>query len=100
MVPVWVSLLGTHFKTPTVAFLGWFGPRGLASILFALFLIEDELPVGGRLFAIVSLTALLSVLLHGVSAVPVAGRFGTWVRGRLADDEPEMEEVPEMPVRR
>ncbi len=47
-----------------------------------------------------SLTALLSVVLHGVTAVPLAGRFGTWVHGRLADDEPEMEEVPEMPIRR
>ncbi len=100
MVPVWVALLGTHFKLPTVAFLGWFGPRGLASILFALFLIEEQLPIGPRLLAIVSLTALLSVVLHGVTAVPLAGRFGTWVHGRLADDEPEMEEVPEMPIRR
>lgn len=100
MIPVAISLIGTHFKTPTVAFIGWFGPRGLASILFALFLIEEQLPAGGRLFAIVSLTALLSVVLHGVTAVPLAGKFGIWVHGRLADDEPEMEAVPEMPVRR
>ena len=100
MVPVWVSLLGTHFKTPTVAFLGWFGPRGLASILFALFIIEEQLPDSELLLAIVSLTALLSVVLHGVTAVPLSKRFGVWVHGRLADDEPEMEEVPDMPVRR
>lgn len=100
MVPVALSLIGTRFKTPTVAFLGWFGPRGLASILFALFLIEEQLPNGGRLLDIVSLTALLSVILHGATAVPLADRFSTWVRGRLADDEPEMEEVPVMPVRR
>ena len=41
MLPVGLSLLGTGLRVPSVAFLGWFGPRGLASILFALVVVEE-----------------------------------------------------------
>jgi NhaP-type Na+/H+ or K+/H+ antiporter len=80
MLPVAVALLGTRAKPPTVAFLGWFGPRGLASIVFAVLLIEapDELPHERALLATVFVTIGLSVLLHGVTAAPLARRYAAW----------------------
>ena len=81
MVPVAVSLLGTGFRRPTVAFIGWFGPRGLASLVFAL-IANGELPADDQratVFAVIAVTVLLSVVLHGASADPLAERFGAWV---------------------
>lgn len=78
MVPVLVSLLGSGLMRETRLFLGWFGPRGLASILFAL-LIEEELdgPVADTIVTAAVWTALISVLAHGLTAA--------WWSGHLAD---------------
>jgi NhaP-type Na+/H+ or K+/H+ antiporter len=77
MVPVALSLLGKGVDAPTVAFVGWFGPRGLASVVFALLTIEElgESEGAVRAVAAVSLTVLLSVALHGISAGPLGGRY-------------------------
>lgn len=77
MGPVALSLIGLKLKAPTKAFIGWFGPRGLASILFLLIAVEHE--DMGRLTeveAIVYVTVFLSVLLHGASAAPLSRRYG------------------------
>ena len=81
MVPVALALLGTGFKAPTVAFVGWFGPRGLASVVFTLLAAEGlELDADlTRVIAAICLTVLLSVLAHGLSADPLARRYGAWV---------------------
>ena len=98
MLPVAVSLLGSGTDRATVLFLGWFGPRGLASIVFALIALEDLDGVPGPIDQVVSaigLTVLLSVLAHGLSARPLAGRYAA---SRGADqDEPTH---PEPAVRR
>jgi NhaP-type Na+/H+ or K+/H+ antiporter len=76
-LPVAVSLIGSGFDWPTVLFLGWFGPRGLASVVFALLAVE-ELGVGGDVapaVAAVAFTVLMSVVLHGVSASPLASLY-------------------------
>ncbi len=81
MLPVAVSMIGSGLRTPSVAFIGWFGPRGLASVVFALLAVED-LEVDGSLRTAVStlaLTVLLSVILHGVTADLFATRYGAWV---------------------
>jgi NhaP-type Na+/H+ or K+/H+ antiporter len=79
MLPVAVSLLGTGARRPTVRFLGWFGPRGLASIVFAVILIEEGgLPHDDTILVTVFLTIGLSVLAHGVSAAPLAERYARW----------------------
>src|SRR6478752_468096 len=81
MIPVAVSLIGSGLRIPSVAFIGWFGPRGLASVVFALLAIED-LEVDDSLRTAVStiaLTVLLSVVLHGVTADLFATRYGAWV---------------------
>ena len=83
MVPVAVSLIGSGMRVPSVAFIGWFGPRGLASVVFALLAVED-LEVDDSLRTAVStlaLTVLLSVVLHGLTADVFATRYGAWVDG-------------------
>jgi len=79
MIPVGIAMLGSHARTPTVAFLGWFGPRGLASIVFAVIVIEESgLPHEHLIALAVYLTVGLSVLVHGVSAAPLAARYARW----------------------
>ena len=77
MIPVSISLLGAGLRPVTHLFLGWFGPRGLASILFAL-IILDRMSIANReaMAAIVVATVLLSVVAHGVSASPGALAYG------------------------
>ena len=75
MVPVAVSLLGSGTPRGEVAFIGWFGPRGLASVIFALLALEALHDVALELVATIALTVVLSVLLHGLSAGPLAARF-------------------------
>ena len=81
MAPVALALVGTGFKAPTLAFVGWFGPRGLASVVFTLLAAEGlELDPGlTHVIAAICLTVLISVLAHGMSADPLARRYGAWV---------------------
>ena len=77
MLPIWLSLAGSGLSLYEKVFLGWFGPRGLASILFALLFLERfEIPGGDEILSCVVLTVMLSIVLHGVSANPMAARFG------------------------
>jgi NhaP-type Na+/H+ or K+/H+ antiporter len=77
MLPVALALIGTHLGRGTVAYLGWFGPRGLASILLALILVIDDpnLPGNSTIFVTVVITVLLSVFLHGATAAPLTERY-------------------------
>ncbi len=80
MVPVAIAMAGTGARRQTVAFLGWFGPRGLASIVFAVLLVEaqGELPHESVVLTTVFLTIGLSVLAHGVTAAPLGRRYAQW----------------------
>ena len=77
MLPVAISLLGKKLEIGTILFIGWFGPRGIASVLYLL-LVVDILGIEGyeRILSVIVLTVLLSVFAHGVSAVPISNRFG------------------------
>ncbi|MBS4714996.1 cation:proton antiporter [Aeromonas dhakensis] len=77
MVPVWLSLLGTDLKLELKLFIGWFGPRGLASIVFAVMVLQNEPALLGQrpIIATVLCTIILSVILHGLSANPWVTRF-------------------------
>ena len=99
MLPVALALLGTGLNSRTVVFMGWFGPRGLASIVFALLAIEElgEGALVERAVAAVALTVLLSVVLHGVTAGPLGRRY---VRLSRADAEAETDPGAEIPSRR
>ena len=82
MLPVAISLWGTHALGPTVAFMGWFGPRGLASIVFAVMVEDAHLAHAGTIVAATYLTVGLSVLVHGLSAAPLVSRYANWYRTR------------------
>jgi NhaP-type Na+/H+ or K+/H+ antiporter len=79
MVPVAIAMLGSHARPPTVLFLGWFGPRGLASIVFGVVIVEAAgLPHTSDLVIALTVTVALSVFAHGLSAAPLARRYAAW----------------------
>jgi NhaP-type Na+/H+ or K+/H+ antiporter len=79
MLPVGISMIGTGARRPTLAFLGWFGPRGLASIVFAVLVLEEGgLPHDDLILVTTYLAIGLSVLAHGLTAAPLANRYATW----------------------
>jgi NhaP-type Na+/H+ or K+/H+ antiporter len=95
MVPVGLAMLGSGARPPTVAFLGWFGPRGLASIVFAVILVEDaNLANQSVLLNTIFLTIALSVLLHGLTATPLTARYAGWFSAHPRDAAPRFESVP------
>jgi len=81
MAPVALVLLGTGLRRRTVLFIGWFGPRGLASVVFALLAVESLSagPGPGAVIGAIATTVLLSVVLHGITADPWARAYGRWV---------------------
>ncbi len=98
MIPIAISLIGSGVRLPTQLFLGWFGPRGLASILFVLLILEEsDVPHRDQLLSITVITVALSALLHGVSAAPLARIFGRLVDRMGVCEESKM--VAEMPLR-
>jgi NhaP-type Na+/H+ or K+/H+ antiporter len=95
MVPVAIAMLGTGARRQTVTFMGWFGPRGLASIVFALIVLHDaHLPHSGTILTVTYVTVGLSVLLHGATAAPLTRRYVSWFESHPADRRPAMESVP------
>jgi len=76
MLPVFVSLAGTGESTASKLFLGWFGPRGLASIVFASIVVNKGVPEGHFIGMVVVLTVFFSLVAHGVSANPLASLIG------------------------
>jgi NhaP-type Na+/H+ or K+/H+ antiporter len=90
MVPVAIALIGTHLNPATVVFMGWFGPRGLASIVLGLVYLEEGLYLPGestiRLAVIV--TVALSIFAHGFTATPGINLYARKVAA-LAPDAPE-----------
>jgi sodium/hydrogen antiporter len=92
LLPVAVAMLGTGARRQTVGFLGWFGPRGLASIVFAVILVEEGGIVHESTIATTAaFTVGLSVLLHGLTAAPFAQRYGDWYRSHPRDARPKLE---------
>ncbi|WP_406137152.1 cation:proton antiporter [Streptomyces anulatus] len=91
MLPVALALIGTGLRPASVAYIGWFGPRGLASLVFGLLAFEDHLPGTALLSDTVAITVGLSVLLHGASAPFLGARYGTWFTNTLRT-EPRLRE--------
>jgi len=95
MLPVAIAMIGTGAKRPTVGFLGWFGPRGLASIVFAVIVVEEaHLPGAETILLTTYLTIGLSVVAHGLTAAPLAKRYARWYESHPRDRLPAMESVP------
>jgi len=72
MLPIYLSLTGTGTDNHSKLFLGWFGPRGLASIVFAIIVLGENLPGGNTMALTVVCTVFLSVIAHGLTANPLA----------------------------
>jgi sodium/hydrogen antiporter len=98
MVPVAVALTGTRLGWPSVAFVGWFGPRGLASVVFALLALEELGKTAEPAVTVISITVLLSVIVHGATAEPLARRYAA--RLGPAGTGPAHAERPDLPVRK
>jgi NhaP-type Na+/H+ or K+/H+ antiporter len=92
MAPVALAMVGSGAKRQTVAFLGWFGPRGLASIVFALIALDDRVPDSHLLFVTVTVTVAFSVIAHGLSSAPLVGVYQRWYRVHT-DARPDAEEA-------
>ena len=101
MLPVAIALIGSGLRTPTVAFIGWFGPRGLASVVLALVVLEEDrqLPHVETVVITTLTTVILSIIAHGLSAAPLGGRYGAWA-ATLPPSSPELDPAPEVPTRR
>ena len=82
MLPVYLSLRGLPLRSSAKLFIGWFGPRGLASIVFGILVFTADLPGGDTLTVTVVCTILLGVLLHGLTANPVVAAFDKVSRRR------------------
>ncbi|MFE2041621.1 cation:proton antiporter [Streptomyces sp. NPDC059477] len=91
MLPVALALIGTGLRPASVAYLGWFGPRGLASLVFGLLAFEEQLAGMALLSEVVAVTVGLSVLLHGASAPFLGDRYGDWFASALRA-EPDLRE--------
>jgi NhaP-type Na+/H+ or K+/H+ antiporter len=98
MLPVALALSGTRLPPPTVAFIGWFGPRGLASVIFAVIALEELHGEADRAVAVIGMTVLLSVLAHGLSAKPLADRYAESVAG-TSHAGPDGHKPSHLPVR-
>ena len=102
MIPVAISLIGSRVKPTTAAFIGWFGPRGTASIIYIYFVLDAEGMTGADLiYDVVMITVLLSIILHGVTAAPGSNRYGKKMADEqfITSDAAEHKEVSDMPVR-
>ena len=100
MLPVALSLYGTHLRGISLLFAGWFGPRGLASIVLGLLVVAEAPLLSGRdeIELVVASTVLLSVLLHGVTAAPLSAVYAHRVEG-MAADAPEKQGSVELTTR-
>jgi sodium/hydrogen antiporter len=101
MLPVAISLIGTRLSRVTALFMGWFGPRGLASIVLGLVYLEQEanLPGENIIRLTVMATVLLSIFAHGFSAAPGIGLYARKI-SLLPVGAPELEAAEPEPERR
>jgi NhaP-type Na+/H+ or K+/H+ antiporter len=103
MLPVAISLIGAKLRPVSVLFLGWFGPRGIASILYVLTVLGTE-DVAGKetIYTVAMITVFFSVLAHGISAAPLADWYGKHIAALDKRDAASAEttQVPEIPTRR
>jgi NhaP-type Na+/H+ or K+/H+ antiporter len=94
MLPVAIALIGSGARWPTRAFVGWFGPRGLASIVFAVLVVEEaDLPQTSTIVLVTYITVGLSVFAHGATAAPLAARYAAWYERHSGTPHAEMEDA-------
>jgi NhaP-type Na+/H+ or K+/H+ antiporter len=94
MIPVAIALAGTGSQWQTKLFMGWFGPRGLASVVFALLVLDSGLPDADPLLVTVMVTVALSVFLHGLTAIPFVSVYHRWYDSHLTRHTSAVEAEP------
>jgi NhaP-type Na+/H+ or K+/H+ antiporter len=94
MLPVAVAMVHTGARRETVAFMGWFGPRGLASIVFGLLALERDVPDSRTLLTTVVVTVGASVFLHGLTAKPFVAGYHRWYAGQARVHPSDAEATP------
>jgi NhaP-type Na+/H+ or K+/H+ antiporter len=102
MLSVAISLVGAKVRLATNLFLGWFGPRGIASILYIFIVLDSEsLPGLQLIYSVAMITVLFSIYAHGITASPLSNCYGSGIEAvdKKQMLTPETEEVPEMPLR-
>lgn len=98
MIPVSLALMGLNLNLATHSFMGWFGPRGIASIIYGLLIIEAGVPYAEKMFHTMVVTVFLSLILHGVTASPLANAYARYMtRNQAKQDEPT--DFPELRLR-
>jgi NhaP-type Na+/H+ or K+/H+ antiporter len=99
MVPVLAALTGARLDWVTSLLVAWFGPRGLASVVFALLALEElGRPTAGRAVAVITITVVISVVAHGATAEPLAIRYANRLARSAAGGAAA--QLPEVPDRR
>jgi NhaP-type Na+/H+ or K+/H+ antiporter len=99
MAPVAAVLVGTQLDRATIALVAWFGPRGLASVVFCLLALEElGSPTADHAAAVITITVVLSVVAHGATADPLATRYARHLASQA--DQPAEAEIPGIPERR
>lgn len=95
MLPVAVGMIGSGATARTIGFLGWFGPRGLASIVFAVIAVKEaQIPGAQTILAASYLTIGVSVFAHGATAAPLAKGYAHWYESQPRHRRPAMESIP------
>ena len=100
MLPVAIALTKSGARFQTMAFIGWFGPRGLASVVFALLALERSIPQSQTLLTTVVVTVCLSVVLHGLTSVPLVSAYHRWYAALSAAHPGAAEATPTVVPRR
>ncbi len=93
MIPVAISLIGTKFDLATVLFIGWFGPRGIASVLYVMIVFSELHSIKGHeaIYSVITVTVLFSIILHGLTAQPFAKRYGETHKDKKKVEEKTVE---------
>jgi NhaP-type Na+/H+ or K+/H+ antiporter len=101
VVTVAAAMIGSGARWQTVAFMGWFGPRGLATVVFTVLLVDANVPNGDLIASVAIAGVTLSVLAHGFTAPPLVAAYAKWWEAAAAGGTPRMEaaKVAEHPVR-
>ena len=93
-VAVWIALAGTGVDTATKGFMAWFGPKGVATMTFSLFVLGEGIPDGERIFNLAALCVFASVLAHGLTDTPGS----EWLIRREARPAPGRPGTPRQPA--
>jgi NhaP-type Na+/H+ or K+/H+ antiporter len=83
-IAIWIALAGTRLNRDMKAFMAWFGPKGVATMTFALLVLSRNIPEGGRIFNLAALVVFCSIIAHGLTDTPGAN----WIARRAPGERP------------